>query len=66
MGEHFLAPDNDPRAVQESYTKIDARIAVGNLPGRWEVALIGKNLTDEITKAFANDVLGIPARSLRT
>ena len=30
----------------------------GNTLGRWEVAVIGKNLTDKITKGFENDIIG--------
>ena len=39
----------DPENVNDSYQKIDARIALGAESGRWEVALVGRNLTDELT-----------------
>jgi outer membrane receptor protein involved in Fe transport len=57
---HYLAPDNDRRAFQSGYAKVNARLALGSSLGSWEVALIGKNLTDEITKGFENDIIGHP------
>ncbi len=54
--EYFAAPDLDPNAVQDSYAKLNARIALGRADGVWEVALVGKNLTDEEIITFANDV----------
>ncbi|MDP4651859.1 MAG: TonB-dependent receptor, partial [Haliea sp.] len=54
--EYFAAPDLDPNAIQDSYTKLNARIALGRADGAWEVALIGRNLTDEEIITFANDV----------
>jgi iron complex outermembrane receptor protein len=38
--------------MQGSFTKLDARVAVGDPDGRWEVALVGRNLTDEIYGAW--------------
>lgn len=45
----FLAinrPNNDN--YQRSFVKVDASIALGSADDRWEVALIGKNMTDKI------------------
>ncbi|TXS96748.1 TonB-dependent receptor [Parahaliea maris] len=55
--DQFVASDLDPvYAYQESFTKYDLRVALGNVAGDWEVALIGKNLTDErTTTGNAND-----------
>lgn len=39
----------DPLAVQDDYFKLDARIALGSIDGRWQIAAIGRNLTDEVT-----------------
>jgi len=39
----------DPLIVQPGYVKFDARIGFGPADRRWEVALIGKNLTDKLT-----------------
>ena len=41
--------------VQPGVTKIDARIALAPIDGRWTVALAGKNLTNEHT--FSNSLL---------
>ncbi|MCR9106275.1 MAG: TonB-dependent receptor [Gammaproteobacteria bacterium] len=54
--DYFAAPDLDPQAVQDSYVKLNARIALGRADGVWEVALVGRNLTDEEIITFANDV----------
>lgn len=37
----------DPALDQDGYVKLNARIALGDIDNIWEVALIGKNLTDE-------------------
>ncbi|GAB5413569.1 MAG: TonB-dependent receptor [Congregibacter sp.] len=39
----------DPATLQDSFTKVDARIALASYDGKWEVALTGNNLTDETT-----------------
>ena len=47
--------DNDPLVTQDSYAKLDARIALGSQGDTWEIAVVGKNLTDKFTRSFAND-----------
>ena len=47
---------NDPLYVQQGYAKVDLRIGVGPDDGRWEVAAIGKNLTDQQTASFRSGV----------
>lgn len=42
-----------PDSKQEAYTKINLRLALGARDGLWEVALVGKNLTDERTRSQA-------------
>ena len=46
---YFLSPTLDPNQVQDSYAKFNLRLALGDPDHRWEVALLGKNLTDERT-----------------
>jgi iron complex outermembrane receptor protein len=46
---HFTSGDLDPRGIQDAYTKVNARLAVGEINGRWSLALVGKNLSDEMT-----------------
>jgi iron complex outermembrane recepter protein len=45
----------DPAATQAAFTKINARLALGDVDGGWEVALVGRNLTDETTVSYAGD-----------
>lgn len=40
---------------QPSYTRIDARLALGNIDDEWELAVLGKNLTDENVSGNSND-----------
>jgi iron complex outermembrane receptor protein len=56
---------NDPQFVQKSYIKYDMRLGL-TYDERWEVALLGRNLTDEQSFSFsgtgslaANPVFGI-------
>jgi outer membrane receptor protein involved in Fe transport len=45
----------DPVATQSAYSKLNARIAFGSSEDRWELALIGRNLTDKTTISYAGD-----------
>ena len=51
----LIAPDADAEVTEESYWKINARIALLSADGKWSLALIGKNLTDETTFNWGND-----------
>ena len=46
--DHFTDGSLEPSLAQESYTRVDARLGVGSISGNWSVALIGKNLSDEV------------------
>ncbi|MFK8046899.1 MAG: TonB-dependent receptor [Halioglobus sp.] len=46
---------NDPAGEQEGFSKLDVRLGFGPQNGRWELALLGKNLTDEVLKTFTSD-----------
>ena len=54
--EYYSALDLDPNTKHDSATIVNARIALNNKDGMWSVALIGKNLTDEKTRIWNNDV----------
>lgn len=42
----------NPRiGIQDPYAKVDLRAELSDVDGRWSVALIGKNVTDEITSS---------------
>jgi iron complex outermembrane recepter protein len=42
------APDLDPRHKLGAYTKLGGQVSFGDMDGRWSLALVGKNLTDEL------------------
>jgi outer membrane receptor protein involved in Fe transport len=46
--EFYTTVNGAPGSKQGSYAKLDARLALGSSDGRWEVALVGRNLTDEL------------------
>lgn len=45
---------NDPVAWQSGWVKLDARLSLGMIDEGWELALIGRNLTDKMTNAYSN------------
>jgi iron complex outermembrane recepter protein len=47
--EYFLASDLEPNTVQDATAKVNLRMALVPSSAKWEVAVIGKNLTDEET-----------------
>ena len=52
----YLAnPFGNPFARQGAYTTLDASIRVRTRNGRWEAAVIGKNLTDKYVSYFIGD-----------
>jgi iron complex outermembrane recepter protein len=68
--EFDSALDLDPATRHDSATKVNARIALASVDDTWSVAVIGKNLTDETTQVWRNDVpttasnsyFGVPER----
>jgi iron complex outermembrane recepter protein len=52
---YYTALDLDPNSEQDSFTKINARVQLAGQSG-WSVALVGKNLTDEKTTMWVNDM----------
>jgi len=50
--DYFTAGDLDEiYAMQDAFTKYDARLSLGSIDGTWDIALIGKNLSDEETSS---------------
>ena len=45
----------DPALVQDAYTMLNARVALGSDTGSWQLALLAKNLTDEKVLSFGGD-----------
>ena len=54
--DYDTAADGDQLLSQDSFTKINARISLADIDGVWSVALLGKNLTDETTTTWGNDI----------
>ena len=54
--EYFTAQNNDPLTIQDAYAKINLRLALGGHDGKWEVAVLGRNLTDEVVVPYTNPV----------
>jgi len=46
---YFVTPTADPLLRQSGNAKLDLRISLGPDQQKWEVAIIGKNITDRIT-----------------
>ena len=53
--EVYTDYDLDEDALQDAYTKFNARVAIENSDGVWWVAVFGLNLTDEVTYGFSVD-----------
>lgn len=55
--EYYVRQDFDPDGLQDSFTKLNARLALSAADDSWAVALVGRNLTDELTIQHAYEVL---------
>lgn len=51
--DFYHQPNLDPGHRVDAHHKINARLGIGAPDGRWEVALVGRNLNDKITKNWA-------------
>ena len=45
----------DPALVQKSYSMINLRLSLGSDTGSWQLAILGKNLSDEKILSFGGD-----------
>lgn len=45
----------DPSQEQDGYVKVNMRLALADVKDGWELALVGKNLTDEEVVSYSND-----------
>lgn len=50
---YFIQPTQEPYSEQDSYTKYDLRVALASADDRWEVAVNGRNLSDEMVISHA-------------
>ena len=55
VGDYIYSPNLDPRTEQEAYSLVNGRIALSSSEGDWQVALIGRNLTDETVINFGGN-----------
>ena len=55
----YMQGDLNPLNSQAPYTRYDARIAIHNSSDKWEIALVGRNLSNEVivTQAFNTPLL---------
>ena len=68
--DYYSAQDLDPNTQHGDVVLWNARIALSGDSGKWSLAVLGKNLTDEETSAWNNDValtgsntyFGVPQR----
>ena len=54
--DYIVANDQDENLNQDAFWKLNARVQLANVGDTWSLALIGKNLTDEETTTWGNDV----------
>jgi iron complex outermembrane receptor protein len=59
-GAYYLQANLDPYFKQNAYTKLGARLSASSTDGRWEIGLIGRNLTDQVTTGFRQALPGSP------
>lgn len=45
--EYYTDGTLDPVGVQDSYTRVSARVGIGAEDGKWDISVIGRNLTEE-------------------
>ncbi|NIB42308.1 TonB-dependent receptor [Pseudomaricurvus alkylphenolicus] len=55
MEDYHATSDNDPVIMQESFTKVNARVQIAG-EDTWTLAILGKNLTDETVSNAPNDI----------
>ncbi len=53
--EYNSSQNLDPSQEQDAYVKVNMRLAVADVKEGWELALVGKNLSDEEVVSYSND-----------
>jgi outer membrane receptor protein involved in Fe transport len=61
-----LQADLDPSLYQDSYVKTDARLTLIGASQNWSLSLIGRNLGDELTTSYGDDVPAQPGTVWRS
>ena len=53
--EDYASATYDPALVQDSFSMLNLRLGIGSETGSWQIAVLGKNLTDEKILSFGGD-----------
>ncbi|MEM8935034.1 MAG: TonB-dependent receptor [Pseudomonadota bacterium] len=56
--EFAVLANPEPEEIQGSFAKVDVRAGIAGNDGQWELAFVGKNLTDELTFRFRGPLPG--------
>jgi outer membrane receptor protein involved in Fe transport len=56
IDDHSTTADADPIVRQDSYTLTNLTFTFGAASGKWDISLIGRNITDEEYMTYTNDV----------
>ncbi|MEO0465669.1 MAG: TonB-dependent receptor [Pseudomonadota bacterium] len=59
-GDYFLTQDQDDNLVQDSYSTLNLRAALRDKDEKWELAFLGRNVTDEV---YILAAAGVPAQN---
>ncbi len=56
--DYSVRQDFSPLGTQDSFVKVDARLALASADDRWEVGVTGRNLSNEYAIQHAYEILG--------
>ena len=62
--EYWVRVDYAPKGKQDSFYTYDARVGLAAADDKWEVAVIGRNLSDEYTIQHAYEIAGSEFQNL--
>ena len=54
----FTLTDNNPGTTVDNFVKFNARISLSDIDDKWEIAVVGRNLSNKLTGAFKNATPG--------
>lgn len=58
---YYTNYDLNPFTEQSGYGKVDLRVELSDYNLGWSIALVGKNLTDQVTSSYSTDMSFAPA-----
>lgn len=59
----YVSQNLDPQSLQGSYSTVDLRLGIASSNGDWELAVLGKNISDEKVVGFQSSVPGLSSSS---